>query len=86
MSGILLGAVYMLWTMQRIYLGKLNEKWSSLPDLTGREYFMLIPLTIIIIFLGVYPSPMLNLMNASVNQMVKYLNEAQFVISGLNIF
>jgi NADH-quinone oxidoreductase subunit M len=86
MSGILLGAVYMLWTMQRIYLGKLNEKWSSLPDLTGREYFMLIPLTIIIIFLGVYPSPMLNLMNASVNQMVKYLNEAQFVISGLNSF
>jgi NADH-quinone oxidoreductase subunit M len=74
--GILLGAGYMLWTFQRIYLGKLNEKWSTLTDLDMREYAMLVPLSLIIIFLGVYPSAMLNLMNTSVNSMVQFLSES----------
>ena len=82
--GILLGAAYMLWTMQRVYLGSLNEKWKDLTDLTGREYAMLVPLTIIVIYLGVNPSPMLNLMNASVNAMVKFIADAQVFYSSIN--
>ncbi|NWF88457.1 MAG: NADH-quinone oxidoreductase subunit M [Ignavibacteriaceae bacterium] len=74
--GILLGAGYMLWTLQRIYLGKLNEKWTQLPDMDFREYAMLVPLSLIIIFLGVYPSAMLDLMNTSVNSMVQFLSES----------
>jgi NADH-quinone oxidoreductase subunit M len=84
--GILLGAAYMLWTLQRVYLGSLNDKWKELTDLTPREYFMLVPLTIIIIFLGVYPSPMLDLMNASTNAMVKFISDAQGIYSSLNGF
>ncbi len=84
--GILLGAAYMLWTLQRVYLGTLNEKWKDLTDLTAREYSMLVPLTVIIIYLGVYPSPMLNLMNASVNAMVKFISEAQVIYSSINSF
>jgi NADH-quinone oxidoreductase subunit M len=75
--GILLGAGYMLWTMQRVYLGKLNEKWSNLSDLNFREYAMLVPLTVIIIFLGVYPAAMLDLMNSSVNSMVQFLIDSK---------
>lgn len=71
--GILLGAGYMLWTMQRVYLGTLNEKWANLPDLDAREYAMLVPLAIIVIVLGVNPSILLNVMNSSVNAMVKLL-------------
>lgn len=71
--GILLGAGYMLWTLQRIFFGKLNEKWSSLADLDTREYIMFIPLTIIIIFLGIYPSGMLDIMNSSVNTLVEFM-------------
>ncbi len=71
--GILLGAAYMLWTLQRIFFGPLNEKWASLKDLDAREYAMFIPLTIIIIFLGVYPSGMLNIMNTSVNTLVQFV-------------
>ena len=82
----MLGAAYMLWTLQRVYLGTLNEKWKDLTDLTTREYLMLVPLTIIIIFLGVYPSPMLNLMNASANAMVKFISDAQVIYSSLNAF
>ncbi len=72
--GILLGAGYMLWTLQRIFLGKLNEKWNTLKDLETREYLMFAPLTIIIIFLGVNPSAMLNMMTTSVNTLVNLVN------------
>jgi NADH-quinone oxidoreductase subunit M len=71
--GILLGAGYMLWTLQRIFFGPLNEKWASMKDLDTREYLMFIPLTAIIIFLGIYPSGMLNIMNTSVNVLVKFV-------------
>ncbi|MHB8930474.1 MAG: complex I subunit 4 family protein [Melioribacteraceae bacterium] len=71
--GILLGAAYMLWTLQRIFFGPLNEKWSALKDLDAREYAMFIPLTIIIFFLGIYPSGMLNIMNSSVNSLVQFV-------------
>ncbi|PID57311.1 MAG: oxidoreductase [Ignavibacteriae bacterium] len=72
--GILIGAAYMLWTLQRIFFGEFNTKWENvLPDLNTREYIMLIPLTIIIIFLGIYPSAMLDIMNTSVNTLVKFI-------------
>ena len=74
--GILLGAAYMLWTLQRIFFGPLNEKWSSLKDLDKREYAMLIPLSAIVIFLGIYPSAMLNIMNTSVNTLVSFITKA----------
>ncbi len=81
--GILLGAGYMLWAMQRVFLGGLKEKWASLKDLTFREYAMLVPLAVIVIFLGVYPSAMLNLMNSSVNAMAKLMAGAQTVYGSL---
>jgi NADH-quinone oxidoreductase subunit M len=64
----------MLWTLQRIFLGKLNEKWNTLKDLEAREYLMFAPLTAIIIFLGVNPSAMLNMMTTSVNTLVNLVN------------
>jgi len=75
--GILLGAAYMLWTLQRIFFGPFNEKWADMTDLDKRELAMLIPLTVIIFFLGVYPSGMLNIMNTSVNTLVS------FVVNGI---
>jgi NADH-quinone oxidoreductase subunit M len=82
--GILLGAGYMLWTLQRVYLGKLNEKWNKLTDLDLREYVMFIPLTVIIIFLGVYPSAMLNIMNTSVNSLVKFMSNSSATLLSLS--
>ena len=68
--GIVLTAAYMLWTLQRLFLGTLPEKWKTLPDINGRELFMLVPLAVIVIFLGLYPAPMIDLMAASVNTLV----------------
>lgn len=81
--GIILGAGYMLWALQRVYLGKFNEKWEGIKDLDLREYAMLAPLTIIVIFLGVYPSAMLDLMNTSVNTLVQFMHDVQVHYSSL---
>ena len=74
--GIVLTAAYMLWTLQRLFLGTLPEKWNTLTDINGRELFTLIPLAVIVIFLGIYPSPMINLMTSAVNTLVDVLNKS----------
>jgi NADH-quinone oxidoreductase subunit M len=69
--GIVLTAAYMLWTLQRVFLGQPNEKWASMPDINGRELFTLVPLAIIVLLLGVYPSLLLDLMTSSLNHLVE---------------
>jgi NADH-quinone oxidoreductase subunit M len=67
----------MLWTLQRVFLGTLPEKWKDLTDMDGREMVMLAPLAAIVIFLGIYPSPILDLLNASLNNLAGILHAAQ---------
>jgi NADH-quinone oxidoreductase subunit M len=52
---IVLTAGYMLWVLQRVFLGTLPEKWKGLTDMNLREGLMLVPLAAIVIFLGIYP-------------------------------
>ena len=66
----MLTAGYMLWTLQRVFLATLPEKWNGLTDINTRELVMLVPLAIIVIVLGVYPTLMLDVMNASANTLV----------------
>ncbi|MCX7879102.1 MAG: NADH-quinone oxidoreductase subunit M [Ignavibacteria bacterium] len=92
--GIILGAAYMLWALQRVFFGKLPERWNKPWDPTGkefpgddliaREYVAFVPLALIIIFLGIYPNPMLQLMNASVNHFVEILKPYVFIGSFLS--
>jgi NADH-quinone oxidoreductase subunit M len=63
--GVILTAAYLLWTVQRVFLGPLNEKWKELPDVNRREIFTLAPLAVLVILLGVYPMPILNLIGKS---------------------
>jgi NADH-quinone oxidoreductase subunit M len=60
-SAVILTAGYMLWALQRVYLGPPNEKYRTLPDINGRELFTLVPLGAIVIYLGIYPRPILDL-------------------------
>lgn len=60
-TGVILSAVYMLWMVQRVVFGEITtEKNRNLPDLNLREKFVLVPLVILIIFMGVYPNFFLN--------------------------
>ena len=70
---IVLTAAYMLWVLQRVFLGPLPEKWKDLTDMNGKETFMLATLGVIVIFFGIYPAPILNLMNSSLNTLAALL-------------
>jgi len=66
---VIVTAAYMLWTMQRVFLGKLNERYKDYEDLTPREAFTLYPFAICVVLFGFYPMPILNLISASVAQL-----------------
>lgn len=69
-SGIVLTAGYFLWMLQRMFLGPLNPKYTDLPEINNRELFTLIPLGVIVLFVGIYPLPIINLINTSVNHLL----------------
>lgn len=71
-SGVILGAYYMLWMVQRVFFGPLsNEKNKKLKDLSLREGLVLIPFVIFVFWIGLYPKPYLNKMEVSVNHYVE---------------
>ncbi len=82
---IVLTAGYMLWVLQRVFLGTLPEKWKGLTDMNGRETFMLATLGVIVIACGIYPAPVLNLMNSSLNHLSSILQHtaAATMMSGM---
>lgn len=72
--GILLGAGYFLWALQRMFFGEkkfLDPNWNTqLTDLNFREYLVLIPLAFVTLFIGVFPSYLFDWSNASVNVLI----------------
>jgi len=68
-SAVVLTAGYLLWTLQRMFLGKANEKYLTLPEIGARELFTLAPLAVIVVILGFYPHAVLDLMSASLNNL-----------------
>jgi NADH-quinone oxidoreductase subunit M len=72
--GIVITASYVLWTLQRVFLGKLNPKYADLPDINRRELFTLIPLGIMVILFGVYPMPIIHLMRSSLIHLISLMH------------
>ena len=72
MGGILLAAAYMLWMVQRVVLGEPStEAAKVLPDLSNRELAALIPLAILVLCIGLYPGPLMEMMDASVIHLIQ---------------
>jgi NADH-quinone oxidoreductase subunit M len=72
MGGIVLAAAYMLWMLQRVVLGKASSRVVAfLPDLTVRETVTLMPLAFMIFWVGLYPGPLMEAMDASVVSLVQ---------------
>jgi NADH-quinone oxidoreductase subunit M len=67
-SAVVITAAYYLWTMQRMFLGRFNEKWKELtPTLTWRERLTLYPLAAGCIAFGIYPLPIFELVNPALH-------------------
>jgi len=65
--GIILGAVYMLWMVQRVFWGPIDNRANeAIPDISMREVFVVAPLVVLVIWIGVHPNTFLEPMEASV--------------------
>lgn len=78
-TSIILGSIYMLRVMKEAFFGPLdNEENKKLTDLNARETWTLVPLVAIVIWLGVYPKPVLNPIDNSVKAMLNFMDEKAF--------
>jgi NADH-quinone oxidoreductase subunit M len=79
-TGVILGAIYMLWMYRRVIFGPLtrpeNEK---LRDLNGREILILAPIITLIVIMGIFPMPFLNNMKPAVDLTLKRIFAVQSV-------
>ena len=71
--GVVMTAAYILWALQRVFLGPLNERYKDLPDINAREVFSLAPLLFLCVFLGVAPFFLLDWMDTSVVELMQML-------------
>jgi NADH-quinone oxidoreductase subunit M len=82
-TGIVLGAAYMLWLYQRTMFGIVTHRENSdLLDLNFREAMTLIPIVILCFWIGLYPAPFLRAMEPSVKKVVTHLDKARKVVEG----
>ncbi len=76
-SGVILGAIYMLWMFRRVIFGPLTKPENrQLRDLTGRELVILAPILFLIVYMGVYPRPFLHRMEPTVATALKKIHTA----------
>ncbi len=77
-SGVILSACYMLWMYQRVIFGKVtNPENEKLKDLDWREKIILIPLLILIFWIGIYPSPFLERMKPALEKVMMQVDQAR---------
>ncbi|HKK71969.1 MAG TPA: NADH-quinone oxidoreductase subunit M [Candidatus Krumholzibacteria bacterium] len=70
--GVILGAVYMLWMVQRVFFGEVkHDENRGLRDMSGREIALMVPLVIMIVVMGVYPKPWLSRMEPAIDAMLQ---------------
>jgi NADH-quinone oxidoreductase subunit M len=75
-TGVIFAAVYLLWMYQRVVFGEVKnpELQKQLTDLTTREYVVLIPIFIFIIWIGIYPSTFLDLTDLSTKSILQQVS------------
>lgn len=81
--GVILTAGYILWLIQRVYLGKAKPEYAGFPEASGREMFVLAPFAVLAIALGVLPKQTLfNFMNGTLDLILKHVGEVQAMVGG----
>jgi NADH-quinone oxidoreductase subunit M len=71
--GVILAALYLLWAYQRVFHGEPSEANKSFPEITRREGLLLGVFVAAIVFTGIYPKPMLNRIEPSVNKLIEHV-------------
>ena len=74
-SGVVIAALYLLWAYQRVFHGEPDDANRSFPELKLREAAVLLPFIGIIVFTGVYPKPMLERIEPSVDRLIAHVED-----------
>jgi NADH-quinone oxidoreductase subunit M len=78
-SGVVLGAAYLLWLYQRVFWGKVtHEENQKLKDLDRRELATLVPLVALCFWIGVYPKPFLDFLHEPAARIAAVVQPAKF--------
>jgi NADH-quinone oxidoreductase subunit M len=78
-SGVIFAACYILWMFQRVMFQKLdNPKNENLPDMNTRELITVVPLIILVFWIGLYPKPFLKTFDASVEHLLTKVSPDNF--------
>ncbi len=78
-TGVILGAAYLLWLYQRVMFGNVtNPANEHLPDMNLREWATLIPLILIAFWIGIYPKPLFRVLDVPVRQLVEKVNPGYY--------
>ena len=72
-TGVVLGAIYMLWAFQRTLQGPVPERFRSLHDMVPRELAAVVPVVAAMLFIGVYPKVVLDRINPSSEGVVRWV-------------
>jgi len=75
-AGVIFAAIYLLWAYQQVFHQKVDAANSAIKDLAWSERLVIAPLIALIVVLGVYPKPALDLITPSVNRLVAQVNAA----------
>ena len=71
---LILGAAYTLWMVKRVFYGEVaNENVAQLNDLSRREFFIMATLAIAVLVLGLWPAPLVDVMHASVDNLLQHI-------------
>ncbi len=74
-SGVIFAAVYLLWMYERVVFGEVkNDALTGLKDMTAVEIFILVPIFVFIVWIGIYPATFLDLTGASVEKILNHIS------------
>ena len=76
-AGVIFAALYLLWAYQRVFHGTPDDANRSMPDLTWQEKLVMAPLVGLIVFLGVYPKPVIERMEPAVNALIEHMEQIE---------
>ena len=75
---LILGAAYTLWMVKRVFFGEIaNDQVAKLQDINSREMLLLASLAVIVLVIGIWPDPLLNVMHASVDNLLLQITQSK---------
>ncbi|MCK5481932.1 MAG: NADH-quinone oxidoreductase subunit M, partial [Gammaproteobacteria bacterium] len=81
---LILGAAYSLWLVKRVIFGEvISDEVARLKDINAREALVLGTIAVAVLMVGLWPEPLVNLMHASVDQLLEHIQQPKFEIAGV---